>query len=272
MAMQPMGLRFSDEALAVAYDRLFTASFFEPWARVLIDLVGVEPGDAVLDVATGPGTIARIAAVRAGTSGRVAGIDLSAPMLEVARNKPAEPGAAPIEFVQRPADDLQLPDGSFDVLVCQQGLQFFPNQIAALREMRRVLKPGGRVGIAVWAKGYGRDIDQVLSKCLAAVGAREPSYPRFGTRPTDLADALAEVGFISIKSDDRTLELTLSGGMEELLAGWGAGPMRAELMALDPTRAGEFRDCVAHELDRFTRDEMLSTLSVARLAVATAPR
>ena len=175
--MQPMGLRFSDEGAAVAYDRLFTASFFAPWARVLIDLVGVEPGDAVLDVATGPGTVARMAAVRAGTPGRVAGVDLSGPMLEVARKKPAEHGAAPIEFVQRPADDLQLPDGSFDVVLCQQGLQFFPDQIAALREMRRVLKPGGRVGIAVWAKGYGRDIDQVLSECLVAVGAKQPTYP-----------------------------------------------------------------------------------------------
>ena len=124
-AMQPMGLRFSDEALPAAYDRLFTASFLGPWARALIDAVGVQPGDAVLDVATGPGTVARVAAARAGTSGRVVGIDLSAPMLEVARSKPGEPGAAPIDFVQRSAYDLQLPDGSFDVVLCQQGLQYF---------------------------------------------------------------------------------------------------------------------------------------------------
>jgi ubiquinone/menaquinone biosynthesis C-methylase UbiE len=140
--VQPMGLRFSDEALPGAYDRLFTASFFGPWAWVLIDVVAVRPGDAVLDVATGPGTVARMAAVRAGTSGRLVGIDLSAPMLEVAIRKPTEPHTAQLEFLQRAADDLQLPDASFDVVFCQQGLQFFPDQIAALREMRRVLKPG----------------------------------------------------------------------------------------------------------------------------------
>ncbi len=180
VGMQPMGLRFSDESLPAAYDRLFSASFFGPWARVLIELAGIRAGDAVLDIATGPGTVARLAAERVGTSGRVVGIDLSGPMQEVARSKPGEPGAAPIDFVQRSADDLQLPDGSFDVVVCQHRLQFFPDQIAALREMRRVLKPGGRVGIAVWAKGYGRDIEQVLSECLRRVGY---CLPRFRYAP-----------------------------------------------------------------------------------------
>jgi ubiquinone/menaquinone biosynthesis C-methylase UbiE len=269
--MQPMGLRFSDEALSVAYDRLFTASFFGPWAEVLIDLVGVDAGDTVLDVATGPGTVARTAAIRAGRSGRVVGIDLSAPMLEVARSKPAEPGAAPIEFIHAPADELQLPDAGFNVVLCQQGLQFFPDQIAALREMRRVLKPGGRVGIAVWAKGYGRDIEQVLSDCLTRVGAKQPTYPSFGTRPDDLTGALSEVGFDSIRCEDRTLEISVSGGMEELLEGWAAGPMRAELMALDPNQAQQFRDCVWGLVKHFMRDGMLRTPSIARLALATAP-
>jgi ubiquinone/menaquinone biosynthesis C-methylase UbiE len=201
--MQPMGLRFSDDALPVAYDRLFTASLFEPWARILIDLVGVRPGDAVLDVATGPGTVARMVAARAGTSGRVVGVDISEPMLEVARSKPAEPGAAPIEFIRRSADDLQLPDASFDVVLCQQGLQFFPDQIAALREMRRALNPRGRLGISVWAKGYGRDIEELLSECLTELGARQPTYPNFGTHADDLTAALSEVGFVPIRGEDR---------------------------------------------------------------------
>lgn len=269
--MQPMGLRFSDESLVAAYDRLFSASFFGPWARVLIQFAGVRAGEAVLDVATGPGTVARLAAERVGTSGRVVGIDLSGPMLEVARSKPAEPGSAAIEFLQRSADDLQLPDGSFDVVLCQQGLQFFPNQTAALREMRRVLNPGGRVGVAVWAKGYGRDIEQVLSECLKRVGAREPSYPSFGTRPDDLTRALSDVGFASVKCEERTLEIRLSGDIEEVLEGWGAGPMRAELTALAPEHAHQFRDCVSRQLSRFTHENMLTTPSVARLAVATAP-
>lgn len=268
--MQPMGLRFSDESLPAAYERLFTPSLFEPWARILMDLVRVQPGDVVLDVATGPGTVARMAAAQAGASGNVVGIDVSAPMLEVARSKPAQPGAAPTEFRQAPADDLPLSDASFDVVLCQQGLQFFPDQMAALREMRRVLKPGGRVGIAVWAKGYGRDIEQVLSDCLRSVGAREPGYPSFGTRPDDLTRALSEAGFNSIRCEERTLEVGLSG-IDEVLEGWGAGPMRAELLALDPEQARQFRDCASRQVQRFTADGALSTPSVARLAVARAP-
>jgi ubiquinone/menaquinone biosynthesis C-methylase UbiE len=269
--MQSMGLRFSDESLPVAYDRLFTVSLFGPWARMLIDLVGVKPGDSVLDVATGPGTVARLAAAHVGTSGRVVGIDLSAPMLDVARSKPLEPGAAPIEFIEGSADDLQLPEDSFDVVFCQQGLQFFSDQIAALRDMRRVLKPGGRVGIAVWAKGYGRDIEQVLSECLTRLGARQPTYPTFGTRSDDMTSALSRVGFGSIRCEERTLQVTFSGGMDALIESWGAGPMRAELTALSPSQAQQFRDCVSGELPRFTIDNVLSTPSVARLAVATAP-
>jgi len=184
-------------------------------------------------------------------------------MLEVARTKPAEPGAAPIEFIHAPADDLQLPDADFDVVLLQQALQFFPDQNATLREMRRVLRPGGRVGIAVWAKGYGRDIEQVLSECLRRVGAKPPTYPSFGTRPDDLTGALSEVGFASIQCEDRTLEISVSGGMEELLEGWAAGPMRAELMALDTTQAQQFRDCVSGQLQRFIHDGILRTPSIA---------
>jgi SAM-dependent methyltransferase len=176
-----------------------------------------------------------------------------------------------IRFVQQRADDLQLPDASFDVVLCQQGLQFFPDQIAALREMRRVLKPGGRVGIAVWSKGYGRDIELVLSECLAHVAAKQPSYPSFGTRPADLTRALAQVGFRSIVCEERTLEVILGGGMDELLDSWGAGPMRDELLGLDPSRAQQFRDCVSRRLQPFTHDDVLRTPSIARLAVADAP-
>lgn len=89
-----MGLRFSDESGAAAYDRLFTANLFVPWARLLVELVAVRPGDVVLDVATGTGIVARLAAGHSGTSGQVVGIDPSSPMLDVARSKPQESGGS----------------------------------------------------------------------------------------------------------------------------------------------------------------------------------
>ena len=90
-------------------------------------------------------------------------------------------------------------------------------------------------------------------------------------RPDDLRGALAEVGFVSIRCEDRTLEIRLSGGMDELIEGWGAGPMRGKLLALDPQQAQEFRECVALKVQQFTRENLLITPSVARVTVATAP-
>ena len=102
-------------------------------------------------------------------------------------------------------------------------------------------------------------------------GCQGTFLSQFGTRPDDLTGALAEVGFVSTRCEDRTLEIRLNDGIEELLKGWGAGPMRAELMALDPEHAQQFRQCVSRELPRFTRDGTLVTASVARLAIAIAP-
>ncbi len=133
-----------------AYDEILVPRLFDPWGEVLLDQVGLSAGQAVLDVACGPGTMARLAAGRLGPSGQVTGCDLSPGMLELAAAKKPVEGAAPITYQECPADDLPLPDDAFDVVLCQQGLQFFPDKAGALAEMRRVLKPGGRAGVAVW--------------------------------------------------------------------------------------------------------------------------
>jgi len=104
----------------------------------------------VLDVACGPGTVARLAAVRVGPSGQVTACDLSPAMLAVAEAKASLADAAPITYRQCPADELAVADQAFDVALCQQGLQFFPDRVAALSEMRRALQPGGRAGVSVW--------------------------------------------------------------------------------------------------------------------------
>jgi ubiquinone/menaquinone biosynthesis C-methylase UbiE len=117
-----------------AYDELFVPVLFEPWAKLLLDEVKLQSGEAVLDVATGPGTVARLAAVRLGSQGRIVATDISVPMLDVAKAKPAVAGAAQIEYVESPAAPLAAPSATFDVVLCQQGLQFFPDRPGALRE------------------------------------------------------------------------------------------------------------------------------------------
>lgn len=132
---------------AIVYEEFFVPALFEPWTAPMADAAEIRPGDRVLDVACGTGVLAREAARRVDSSGRVAGIDISPAMLAVAAR--IAPG---IEWQQGDANALPFADGSFDAVVSQFGLMFFPNRPRALREMMRVLVPDGRMAVAVWDK------------------------------------------------------------------------------------------------------------------------
>ena len=131
------------------YERRMVPAVFEPWGRRFVDAAAVVPGERVLDVACATGIVARLAATVVGERGAVTGLDLFPQMLDVARAAPA-PKVPAIEWVEGDAQSLPLPDGSFDVVLCQQGLQFFPDKQRALEEARRVLAPRGRIALSVW--------------------------------------------------------------------------------------------------------------------------
>jgi ubiquinone/menaquinone biosynthesis C-methylase UbiE len=140
---------------AEAYDRFLVTPLFEPMAEVLLDAIALAPGEAFLDVACGPGVVARLGARRVGAAGSVTACDVSSEMIAVARAKPNEAGFPAIAYAQAAAAAMPFPAASFDAVACQQGLQFFPNQVAALTEMRRVVKVGGRLGVAVFRPSDG---------------------------------------------------------------------------------------------------------------------
>src|SRR5665213_2083775 len=142
---------FADASVPDAYDRYLTPHLFEPWARELVARAGLREGAAVLDVASGPGCVAWGAARVVGSAGRVVASDISPVMLAVAAARPAEPGSAPIEYVECAAASIAADDHSFDAVMCQQGLQFFPDRLAAVREIRRVARPSGVVVVSTWA-------------------------------------------------------------------------------------------------------------------------
>lgn len=131
---------------AEAYQAFLVPAIFQPLARRLVEIAGVEPGEAVLDVATGTGVVARAAASRCGSDGSVAGVDLNPEMLAVARAT-GSPGPE-IEWTRADAATLPFEDGRFDVALCQEAIQFFPDRVAVLREMRRVTRPGGRIAFS----------------------------------------------------------------------------------------------------------------------------
>jgi SAM-dependent methyltransferase len=134
---------------AQAYEEYFGPAIFQPLAGGLVERAAPRPGERVLDVACGTGIVARHVAPLVGTEGAVVGVDVSPGMIAVARAQPA-PAGAPVDWRLGDATDLDLEDEAFDLVVCQQGLQFFPDRAAGIREMRRVLSNGGRAVIAVW--------------------------------------------------------------------------------------------------------------------------
>lgn len=125
------------------YQRYFVPSIGAPVAEDLIGIADLEPGQRILDVACGTGVVTRLAAERVGSEGTVAGLDVNPAMLSVARLH--APPDLSIEWHEASAESMPLPDNAFDVVICQMGLQFIPDKLAALREMHRVLDTGGRV-------------------------------------------------------------------------------------------------------------------------------
>jgi SAM-dependent methyltransferase len=138
-----------DGDAAEFYQRHLVPAVTAGWAADLVERVGLRRGEWVLDVACGTGAVARAAAGWLGRTGHVAGIDINPGMLAVARSLPGGAGAS-VGWVEGSALDLPVPAGRYDVVLCQLGLQFFPDRPAALAEMRRVLVTGGRLGLSVY--------------------------------------------------------------------------------------------------------------------------
>lgn len=133
---------------AETYQEYFVPAMFRPWAAALLRHARPGAGESVLDVACGTGVVAREVAPLVGTTGRVVGLDMNAPMLDLARAL-APPEGAAILWQEGDAEHLPFADGSFDLVLCQHALSFFPDRSAASREMRRVLTPGGRACVMV---------------------------------------------------------------------------------------------------------------------------
>ena len=130
---------------AEVYEKFFVPALFADWAARVSDAAGITAGDRVLDVACGTGVLAREVQSRIQPGGSVVGADRNEGMLDVARNIDPD-----VDWQLAMAEELPFTDASFDAVVSQFGLMFFENQSKSLGEMWRVLRPGGRLAVAVW--------------------------------------------------------------------------------------------------------------------------
>jgi SAM-dependent methyltransferase len=146
---------------AQTYEDFLVPHLFGPWTDALLRRAAPQAGERVLDLACGTGVIARHVAPLVGVSGRVVAVDISPDMLTVARSIPAPPGAA-VEWREGNASELDIEAGAFDLVICQQGLQFFPDRAKGAEAMHRALAAGGRAIIAVWRELERHDVLKAL--------------------------------------------------------------------------------------------------------------
>lgn len=253
MSSGPYDAAFAEKA-AESYERKFVPSIGAPVAAELIEAADLRPGERVLDVACGTGIVTRLAADRVGSEGSVAGLDPNPAMLAVARR--AASGEAPITWHEGPAEQIPVDDERFDVALCGMGLQFFGDRAAALREIRRVLVPGGRFVANVpgptppplqWmADGLRRHVSPGSAGFVDAV---------FSLHDADeLRSLVEEAGFgrVEVRSEEMALDL---GAPRDFL--WGyveSTPVAAEVADLDEeSRQALEREFVAACEPRLTK-------------------
>lgn len=196
---------FTRASVPAPYERVMVPAVFGPWAKDLLDTVALPAGTRVLDVACGTGIVARLAATQVGPTGRVVGLDINEAMLSVARAQP-QPTGGQIEWQQGDATRLPFPDGEFGAVLCQQGLQYVPDRPAALREMKRVLASGGRLGLSVFSESVGyqifeRTAAQFVGEKAAAIMREAFALADLG----ELSELLKRAEFSTVQVHTRTL-------------------------------------------------------------------
>ena len=155
-----------------ARQRLYGAA-----TETILELSGIQAGSRVLDVAAGTGESTLMTAVRVGPKGHVLAADVSASMLNVAAEAARKAGLTNVETRVMNAENLELDTDSFDAVICRIALMLFPNPSKALAEMRRVVKPGGKVAVMVYAALEKNPFWEIFHKTVRRLGNIPPPAP-----------------------------------------------------------------------------------------------
>jgi ubiquinone/menaquinone biosynthesis C-methylase UbiE len=250
------------------YERYFVPAIGAPLAVDLVDRAALRPGERVLDVACGTGVVARLAAQQVGATGSVAGLDVNPGMLAVARA--ATPPGMAIEWHEASAEAMPLPDASFDVVLCQMGLQFMPDKHAALREMWRVLARDGR--LLLNAPGPTPRALAIMGEALARHVRPEAAgfvHQVFSLHDTaEIENLVRGAGFRDVDVQTHTKTLRLPPAEEFLWQCVHSTPLAGAVAQVDDQQLRALERDVVDQWQEFVQDGAL-TLPV-RMVVATA--
>lgn len=254
---------------AEVYEELMVPGFFGYFAADLVQRADLDDGDRLLDVACGTGVIPR-AANRTGVSlGRLTGLDMTPGMLEVASRVADEDGTA--EWIEGDATAMPFEDESFDVLTCQQGLQFFPDREAGIREFRRVVAPGGRALVACWT---GLEDQPAFRAFLEAAASLAPELVSVGEAPFTLgsADELSahfeDAGFaqVEVVRVEHDAEFDSASEFERAFA--EGSPVAIALAEIEPDKVAAIREAARRALEPFGSESGFRAPMATHIAVA----
>jgi ubiquinone/menaquinone biosynthesis C-methylase UbiE len=230
---------------------------FAPLTQALIGEAGIRRGQKVLDVAGGPGEPSLTIAEEVGPSGSVTCTDVAAEMVAAAEGEARRRGLANVEFRQCAAEQLPFDSDSFDAAVSRLGAMFFPDPPAAMREMLRVVKPGGALSLVVWDREEQNPFFKVVSTVVSRHVDTPPAAPgatdafRFA-EPGLLSGILEEAGATGVRERPFEFRIAAPISFEEfwVMRSETSGTLRGKLARL----SAEERDRVAREVREAVRE------------------
>ncbi|HEY7640367.1 MAG TPA: methyltransferase domain-containing protein [Steroidobacteraceae bacterium] len=246
--------RYGWDLASQDYDPLWQEQL-TPARTWMLSLAALAPGEKVLDLACGTGLVTLAAAASVGPGGSVLGTDLSGQMIEVARERARAQRATNVQFERMDAETLDFPDATFDVVLCSLGLMYLPDPQRAVREWRRVLKPGGRVAIGVWGKRANCGWSPVFPIVEAEVDSDVcPLFFSLG-EPDALAQLCEDAGFRSVRQRRIATILSYADAETACDAAFVGGPVALAWSRFDPEVRTHVRARYRHAIEPWRRNE-----------------
>jgi SAM-dependent methyltransferase len=221
--------------------------------------VGASPGQKILDVACGSGLPALALAERVGPTGKVVAVDVAPKMLTATQRKAAATGLRNVETRESSADAIGGPDAAFDAVTCKDGLMFCPDVVAAIRELRRVLKPGGRYAFSVWAEP---EANPFFTTLFGAVGEalKMPPPPPDAPGPfrlcSDLERVVRAAGFTDVTLERVAITWTFASAAQHFqICSETAGPLERAIASMPPAELARLKQKIADAIAPFTRSD-----------------
>lgn len=249
---------FGDYSIAKSYDKILVPSLFQPWANLLIENNQPWMGNLVLDLACGTGVVTKEIANNVGPNGRIIALDINTAMLDIAKSK-CKQWENQITFIEGSCESLEIADNSLDVVVCQQGFQFFPNKQVATLEIYRVLKPGGRVIISTWCPVSECEIFGTICEALETLNENEISQmmrvPFDFMTQRELQEPFSSAGFSNIEVSKQEMDMHLVGEFDNVLKFAYATPIAPKLKELSVEKREKFDKIFAAKMQLRSQDE-----------------